>query len=409
MTKKSGMKLLWRSVAATGIAASMFAATACGNGDGDGGGGGDAAPIKIGVLTGMTGAYAAYGEPQQRAVELFVKKNPEINGHPVELTVLDSESNEGAAVNQFRKLAVEEQVHAVVGPSSSGEGIALRPFSRDLTTPTVVLASSDDIITPRDEADYIFKEYTGTHDSMTAQLQYAKDQGWDTAAVLYTNDGYGQDAAEQVDEIADEIGVEVTGKEPIDSTATDVTAQLGNIADGDPDVVLVWAGAVAAQAVVAKSAESISFEPQLFGSPGAGSPDYITSGGSAVEGALIQGSVVLAPDGLEEDNPLYESTRELVDSYQEEYGEVVSQYSANAWDGMALVYNALEQAGDIDPTDVQGTRDVLRDSLENNTEGLVGVNAIYTYTPDYHGSKGVAGLAVLRVEDGEYVIEETYE
>lgn len=408
MTKTTGKKILWRSVTAAGIAASLLTAAACGS-DSGGAGDGDATPIKIGVLTGMTGAYAAYGEPQQRAVELYVKKNPEINGHPIELTVLDSESNEGAAVNQFRKLAVEEQVHAVVGPSSSGEGIALRPFTRDLTTPTVVLASSDDIVTPREEADYIFKEYTGTRDSMTAQLQFAKDQGWGKAAVLYTNDGYGQDAAEQVDEIAAEVGVEVTGKEPIDSTATDVTAQLGNVEDGEPDVVLVWAGAVAAQAVVAKSAESIGFEPQIFGSPGAGSPDYITSGGSAVEGALIQGSVVLAPDGLEEDNPLYETTRELVDSYQEEYGEVVSQYAANAWDGMALVYNALEAAGDIDPADVQGTRDALRDSLENNTDELVGVNAIYTYTPEYHGSEGVAGLAVLRVKDGAFEIEKTYE
>lgn len=407
MKHKSVRRGAWRTVTAMVSAASLLAVTGCGGSEGSSGGGKE--PIKIGLLTGMTGAYASYGEPQKQAAELYVKRHPKINGHPVKLTVVDSQSDEGSAVNQFRKLSVEEQVHAVVGPSSSGESIALRPFSKQMKTPTMALASSDDIIQPSSDAKYMFKEYTGTQDSITAQMQFAKDKGWGRVALLYTNDGYGQDAKQRMGKLAKSMGVTVTDQEAFDSSATDVTAQLNKIQSGEPDVVLVWAGSAASQAVVAKSANSINFKPQIFGSPGAGSPDYLKSSGSAANGNLIQGSVVLAADDLDKDNPMYEATRTFVDEYKKEYGTVASQYAANCWDGMTLVYNAIEQAGDQKVSDLQGTRDAIRDSLEANTKDVEGVNSLYSFTEDYHGSKGLAGLAVLKVDGGKLKIVKTYE
>lgn len=394
-----------RVTVVAGAAAVLFATAACSAG---GAGEGAEAPYKIGVPVGITGAYATLGEEEQKAAELYFKEHPEINGHPVELVTLDSESDEGAAVNQYRKLAVEEQVHAVIGPSSSGEGMALRTFSRDLMTPTIVLAATNEIVVPPAEATYHFKQYTGTSYSLQAQLEYAKDQGWDKAALLYTNDGYGQVTAEIIGDIADDAGVEVAGMEPFDGEATDVTAQLGKIANEDADVLLVWAGNSSSQAVVAKSASSIDFEPQIFTSPGAGSFDYINSGGESVEGALVQGSVVLAPESISEDDPLYDATNELVTAYDEAYGAPAGQFAGNAWDGATLVANAIENAAEHDPADIQVTRDAIRDSLENNTTDIPGVNAIYTFTPEFHGVEGLSGLAVLEVVDGKYEVVKTY-
>ena len=49
-----------------------------------------------------------------------------------------------------------------------------------------------------------------------------------------------------------------------------------------------------------------------------------------------------------------------------------------------------------------------RDALENDTKSVVGVNGIYTYTPDFHGSTSLEGLAVLRVTDGKFEVVKTY-
>ena len=330
-----------------------------------------------------------------------------IDGHPVELVLLDSGSTEGTAVNQFRKLAIEENVHAILGPSSSGESIALQTFSKDLTVPTIALASSSKIVEPAEDATYIFKQYSGTNESLMAQLEFVQSEGWTKVGLLHTNDGYGQDPASRIEGVAAEYDIEVTGIEAFDATTTDVTAQLNKLDEGAPDVVLVWA-VNPANAVVAKSASSIGFTAALFNAPGAGSAAYIENAGDAAEGTYLQGSVVLAPESLAEDSPQFEITNTLVDDFQAEYGEAAGQYAANGWDGAILLENAIRAAGLPDPADVQATRDAIRDALESDTNEVVGVNAIYTFTPEFHGSKSLGGLAVLKVTDGKFEVVMTY-
>lgn len=396
-----------RSAVLAGLAAMSLALASCG---GDESAAGQPDAYRVGVLLGLTGSYAALGEPEQRSIELYFERlnaDGGIDGRPVELVVLDSASDEGTVVNQFRKLATEEQVHAVLGPSSSGEAIALRPFSGSLMVPTIALASSSDIVQPADEAQYIFKQYPGTDESLEAQLQFAAEQGWTNVGLLHTNDGYGQDPARRFEDVAAAAGVAVTGIEPFDAGATDVTAQLGSLADDDPDAVLVWA-VDPANAIVATNAESIGFEPVLFHSPGAGSDSYITTGGAAVEETYLQGSIVLASESIDEDNPQYEITHQLVDAFSEEYGEPAGQHAANGWDSSLLLVEAIRAADEHDPSDVQATRDAIRASLENNTTEVVGVNAIYTFTPDFHGSKELTGLAVLKVTNGVFEVVQTY-
>lgn len=406
----------FRRLAATAGAATLaltLAACSSGGSSTEGGGesaGGDATPYRVGVLVGLTGAYSALGDPEAKAVELYFDQINEaggIDGHPVELVVLDSASDESTAVNQFRKLAVEENVHAVLGPSSSGESIALRTFSRDLMLPTIALASSSSIVEPANESEYIFKQYTGTRESLTAQLQFAEEQGWGKVGLIYVNNGYGQDPANNIDEIAEGFDVTITGKEAFEAEATDVTAQLAKLNEGNPDVILVWA-TMPMNAIVAKSAESISFQPVLFNSPGAGSAAYIDNGGSAVEGSYLQGSAVLAPTSLAADNPQFDQTNLLVDSFQAEFNEVAGQYAANGWDGAIILENAIRKAAEHDVNDVQATRDAIRASIENNTVDLIGVNAIYTFTPEFHGSLSLGGLAILRVTDGAFEVVQSF-
>ena len=390
------------SIAAAGVLAASL--TACGGGAGAG----DEA-YKVGVLVGLTGSYAALGEPERKAIELYfedVNKAGGVNGKKVELVVLDSTSDEGNAVNQLRKLATQEKVHAVIGPSSSGESIALKPFAKSLKLPVISLASSSAIVTPAADATYIFKEYTDTKLSLQAQLALAKDKGWNKVALLSTNDGYGQDAAKSIDPLIQEAGVELVANEVFNATATDVTPQLSKVAAASPDVVLVWA-VNPANAIVAKSAASINFKPLLFHSPGAGSPDYIENAGAASEGTLLQGSKVLAAADVKEDDPQYEVVQNLVDKYTAKYNQAPGQYSANGWDGAILLESALKNLKG-EPKDLQDTRDAIRDSLANNTKDLTAVNAIYTFTPEYHGPTGLTGLTVLAVKDGKFVVEKTY-
>ncbi len=388
------------------VIALVLAGSACRGSDGAAAEGGT---IKVGVLLGLTGDYAALGEPERKSIELFfdrVNAQGGINGRKVELVVVDSASDETEAVNQLRRLATQEEVHAVIGPSSSGESIALKPISQQLQVPVISLASSEDIVTPPEQAEYMFKEFVSTDVSLQAQLSYAESQGWQRVAILGVNDGYGQEPLQDLPAAIKDFDLQLVSSESFPPEATDVTSQLTRIASSRPDVVLVWA-VNPASAIVARSAQSIGFEPVLFHSPGAASEDYVKNAGAAAEGTLVQGSKISVADAITKDDPQYEVTTDLVEAYQDKFGAMPNQYAANGWDGALLLKEALQSA-DLGSTDTQAVRDAIRDSLEQNIQDLAGVNAVYSYSEAEHGPTGIEGLAILGVENGEFTLEEAY-
>ena len=388
-------------------AALALSAAACGGGDDTdaaaSGGGDGATPCKIGVALALTGVSGAIGEPQQQALELFSKRIEEeggINGTPVEFVFVDTTSEESQAVNVVRRLATQDNVIAIVGPSSSGEGIAARPIVESLKVPTITIAGAPGII--ESPVKYMFKEFPSPLDGLQGQLEYLKEQGLDKVAIIYQNNAYGQAPAEAMPDMAEELGLEVAASVAFPPAATDVTPQLQAVAQSDPDAVIVYA-VTPANAIVAKNAQALGLDAQLFQSPGAASTAYIDLAGEAAEGTLVQGSKILAAESVAEDDPQHAAITEFAQAHQEEFGELPSQFAAGAWDAMTLMTQAIEKA-DPDCSDVQESRDAVRDALEE-LEPVNGVVAVYDYTPEQHGTEGTRGFAILKVENGEYVVE----
>lgn len=389
-------------VAAAGALALL--AAGCGGDDtasaSGGSGGGD--PYKIGVMLGLTGAYSTVSEPEKKAIDLFaeqVNAGGGINGHPVELVYVDTTSDESQAVNQLRKLATQDQVIGIVGPASSGEGIAIKPIVESLKVPTVAIAASNAIL--EGSPKYMFKEFTASTDSLRAQLTYLKEEGLTKVGLLYSNNGYGQDAFKALPDMAKELGITVTASEAFPPTATDMTPQLSALAKGDPQVVLVWS-VNPANAVVAKNAKALSLKAQLFQAPGAASTAYIELGADAAEGTLVQASKILVPEEVPADDPQSEMVKKLATDYQAKYGSPANQYSGGGWDTMLIMTDALKRA-DADPSDVQEARDAVRTALEA-TKGLNGAVAVYDFSAQQHGPTGIKGQAVLKVEGGKFVL-----
>lgn len=392
-----------RTTLGVGLALVALAVSACGGTAATSANGSSDATYKIGVLLALTGPYAALGTAEQDSIKLFadtVNAKGGINGHKLEIVVADTASNESQAVNQFRKLATQDNVVAVVGPSSSGEAIATKPVSLSLKIPIIAPASSMAIITPVAEAKYSFKEFPSTELSLKAQLEYIKSQGLKRVAIIAANNGYGQEPVKTLPGMVGEFGLELVGSATFAPDATTVTSQLSSLVGKKPDVTLVWA-VNPANAIVAKSAKEINYPGLLFNSPGAATDNYIKVGGAAVEGTLIQGSKVAVPSAIESSDPQYKALQGLLEAWKTKHPDAPSQYAANGWDCMLLLQQALE-GGKIVPGGKQETRDKIRDSLENNVKDLPGINAVYTFGADSHGPTGITGLAVLSVKDGKF-------
>lgn len=366
---------------------------ACG---GDAGNDDDA--YQIGVLVALTGSYASLGEAEQKATAAFVEQvnaNGGINGRPLELTVVDTRSNETEAVSGLRRLAGED-VLAVVGPSGTSTSIALKPVTADLELAAIGMASGTEIVEPVEEARWMFKNFPDITRSTRAMLSFTQGLGSETVAVLAPNNAYGQSQAQALPELAPEYGLEVVAEELHDPDATDFVPQLTRLRNADPDSVVVF-GVVPASAVIAQDAQQMGFDAEFIYEPGSASPEFIEVGGDAVEGRYVVGTKALVADSLAQDDPQYEAVTEFTGAY----GEQPTQFAGNGWDAILLIAQAIDEV-DPDTSDVPAARAAVRDALENDLGGYVGVNGIYQYSPEDHSGLRTEGLALLEVADGEF-------
>lgn len=388
------------ALAALALAASMSLA-ACGGGDSESGG---TSTYKVGVLLDLTGPYAAVAEPQKKAVELFKKeivdKDGGIDGHKVEFVYVDSKSSESEAVNQYRRLATQENVVAVIGPSASGEGLAIKPLTTSVKVPIISPVSAAAIAKPAQA--YAYKNFLAAGDSMKAQLEYLKDEGKTKVAMLSSNNAYGQEPAAEFSKEAKALGLDPVASETFDPAATDMTSQLSVVERAKPDAVLVWAVSPS-NAIIAKNAKAMNFKPLIFQGPGAGSTGYLELAGDAANGTLVQAGKILVPDDIAADDPQKEAIGTYVDLWHGAYDTEPSQFDAGAWDSALILKDAIENmAGD--PSSVQEVRDAINASLEANVKDLAGVGAVYTFNKDVHGPEGSKELAILEVKDDTFVL-----
>jgi branched-chain amino acid transport system substrate-binding protein len=78
-------------------------------------------PVTIGAILSITGPYAPLGEPERNAIQIAVadvNASGGINGHPLQVQILDDESKADTA-QQLATQLVGQKVAAIIGGSIS--------------------------------------------------------------------------------------------------------------------------------------------------------------------------------------------------------------------------------------------------------------------------------------------------
>src|SRR5438552_8434728 len=107
-------------------------------------------PIKIGLLTSLTGNYAPLGTNDKLAAQQMVDSlnaKGGINGRKIDLLIEDDQSNPQQTVISYQKL-IDEGVVAIEGPPQSTAELALKPIVAQKKIPDVSVGASDDQVIP---------------------------------------------------------------------------------------------------------------------------------------------------------------------------------------------------------------------------------------------------------------------
>jgi branched-chain amino acid transport system substrate-binding protein len=357
------------------------------------------ASYKIGGIFAITGRASFLGEPERNSMELLAEQiNAQggVNGHPIELVIYDTEGDATKALLNANKLIEKDNVLAIVGPSLSGTTLAVVPIAEKAQVPLISCAPSVKITTP--VRKWVFKTPQTDVMAVTKIYEYMQGQGIQKIAILTVGNAFGSSGRQQLLQQASDYGYKIVSEERFGPKDTDMTPQLTKIRSLNPRAIICW-GTNPGPAVIAKNMRQLGIEIPLYQSHGVASKKFIQLAGEAANGVILPTGKILVAGALPDTDPQKPTLLKYIADYEEKYKIAVSEFGGYAWDGLAILAQALEKAG--------ADRGKIRDEVEKIT-GHVGMSGIFRFSPqDHNGLNKEEAFVMVKIVNGDWqVIQE---
>jgi branched-chain amino acid transport system substrate-binding protein len=358
-----------------------------------------AGTIKIGAILAVSGPASFLGAPEARTLEMLVEEinaKGGINGDTIQLIVKDSQASPEKAVSFAKQLIDEEKVFAILGPSTSGESMAIKNIAEEGKTLLISCAAAEAIVNP--VAKYVFKTPQKDSDAVLRIFQQMKKMGISKIGVLSSNTGFGKAGKEQIEKLAPEHGIQIVISEVYDKAATDLTAEVTKVKAANVQAIVNWS-IEPAQAIVIKNARQIGFKGPIFQSHGFGNIGYVKAAGPAAEGVIFPAGRLLVADVLSAKNPQKPLLLSYKKSYETRHKEAVSTFGGHGYDALIILARGMKDAGSN--TD----KEKVRAAIEN-IKGLVGTAGIFSFSATDHNGLDANAFEMLTVKDGKFAVLE---
>lgn len=356
-----------------------------------------AAPtIRIGGLFAVSGPAAFLGEPERNTLEMLVSETNAkggVNGAKVELFIYDTQGDATKAVQLATKLIRNDKVVAIIGPSTTGESLAVIPIAEKERIPLISCAAGIKITEPVKK--WVFKTPANDHVAGEKIFNYASRLGQKRIALMTVSDSYGASGREQLKSLAAKKGFIIVADEVFSPKDTDMTPQLTKIRAAKPDAIVCW-GTNPGPAVVTRNIKQLGIKTPLYQSHGVASKKFIELAGAAsAEGVTLPAGKLAVYDILPKNDPQVKLLREYDLAYRKRFKAEASTFGGYAYDGYRLVLEAIRTSG--------ATPDKIRGGLERIRK-MVGVSGVFTLSPRDHNGLDLSAFEMVRVSRGDWML-----
>lgn len=331
--------------------------------------------IKIGHIGVSSGFLKSVGEPSNVAIDIAVEEINAaggINGKPIELIRYDTGSDPKQAAVAARTLARDDEVIAIAGPFSSGEAsVALNDADR---LKVLMLPTSSSAPGLTEGRTFGWRLTEDEQKQFGRLLAAMKEKGlpMETAAIVYVSDEVVANSAgtKLYPALLAEAGVEVGDPIPVQSKTFDMSAQVANIVQANPDIVAVAALPESASKLIAEL-DRQGYEGRVIGSQIFADPNVVELFGPEGDGTLV---VAGFWKGFNEQATAF---NEKFVALAEERGihKLGAHHSdAQAYDTIYLIKQLMEAAGTTgDPDLLEEERLALVEQMEGvRFSGILG-------------------------------------
>lgn len=380
-------------------------------GSGLAGGAATGAPIKIGCVGPLTGAYSGDGQEMVRGVEMAIDEINEAGGvatRPVELVTADvADQSPENYIQAAQRLVSQERVSAV--------------FSGYTTTTSAEYQIYADVGVPmmhantlQDNTSFVVENgITNIYQICPTEIWYAKGfiqlmQQWidsgawrpsaNSAAVISSNDSYSVSIATVFREGLRELGWEITFYDEVTAPNADWGPQLARIRANPPGLIFITdylAGDLASFATQFAGAPTPSLLYQQYG-PSV--PEYLDLAGAAANGVVWSTTIGTLPD---------EIGTSFRERYQQKYSATAGLSQSGAqYDAVRIWARAAAQAGD--PDDFDRVNQFLKATVFRGVVGTYAFDSTELTSVPYPDKVNDPSLGMphltYQIQDGEQVL-----
>lgn len=355
-----------------------------------------AGTIKIGGLFSVTGPASFLGDPEKKTLEMLVKETNDkggINGMKLEAVIYDTGGDATKAVQLATKLIKDDKVSVIIGPSTTGESMAIIPVVEKEKIPLISCAAGIKIIDP--VKHWVFKTPANDHIAAEKILNYMTSKKQKTIALLTVTDGFGASGREQLKAIAAQKGFTIVADEVYGPKDTDMTAQLTKIRGIKPDAIICW-GTNPGPAVITKNVKQLGIKTPLYMSHGVASKKYVElAGADAAEGVMLPAGKLAVYDSFPKTDHQAKLLKEYDQAYKKANGVEASTFGGYAYDAFLLVSGAIKKVG--------STPEQIRNGVEQS-HNVVSVSGVFSMSPKDHNGLDLSAFEMVRIVKGDWTL-----
>jgi len=352
-------------------------------------------PIKIGALFSVTGPPSFLGEPERNSAKMVVDElnaKGGIKGRKLELVVYDTQGDATKAVQAANRLIKEDKVVAIIGPSTTGESMAVLAVAEKEGVPLISCAAGSKITDPVKK--WVFKTAQNDGLAVTKIYEQLNRKKISKVAILTVSDGFGSSGREQLKAHAAKFGIQVVVDDTYGPKDTDMTSQLTKIRGSQAQAIICW-GTNPGPAVIAKNVKQLGIKLPLYMSHGVSSKKFIDLAGDAAEGIILPSGRVIVADVLPAGDKQKKSLLAFVKDYQKHYKAEGDHFGGHAWDAIMLLKGAIERGGDSPAA--------IRDQLEK-TKSFAGIGGIFTFSPADHAGLSKDAFVLVEIRNKDWAL-----
>jgi branched-chain amino acid transport system substrate-binding protein len=227
-------------------------------------------PLKIGWLAAMTGPSSAPALGFNRGVVFAadaINAAGGVKGRKIEIVTRDTQGDPTKAVNATQEMISQQKVHAIWGPTNSGESLAVTPIMARAKMPNIHPCVVDSLIDTQKfpNAFRIAPSNTQWDDAVRAYcLKVLKVK---RVAVIGDTTGYGVTAAKASAAAFQKDGAEIAYQGNIDSTQPDMTPDLLRAQSAGAQAIVVWSVSTGMDARLFNARAGMNWDVPFVGHP----------------------------------------------------------------------------------------------------------------------------------------------